>query len=167
MWIKAEIESINVSNQPTKRARGRPKGSRNKRKLLSTATVREICDFHKFNPIEKLIRIAQDDDWDENGKRINWPQLSQQRATEKLADYIHGNKRGVPGELLENDNSGQYNLVFIEASEDFQLPGEAGTEGAEVVLRPEQVQRAGLPQAHGEDGLCGIVVNQEGTDVSS
>lgn len=134
---------------PAKRGRGgRPKGSKNKRTNLSRAHVRDICDYHKFNPAEKLIRIATNDDWDSDGKRINWPMGFQARASEKLFDSVHNNKtlQGV----LESDASGsQITLAFIESDTDFTLPGETSTEGTAPVLQHQQIQRAGMSSKDG------------------
>ncbi len=138
--------------EPAKRGRGRPRGSKNKRKGLSHAHVREICDFHKFNPAEKLIAIARNDDWDEDGKRIDWPIMSQQRATEKLFDAIHNAKR-LPGELEHDVTGSQITLAFIESDSDFTLPGTTGTESLAAPLRSEQVQRAGVSSPDGEDSI--------------
>ena len=138
---------------PAKRGRGRPKGSKNKRKGLSHAHVREICDFHKFNPAEKLIAIAKNDDWDEDGRRISWPLASQQRAAEKLFDAIHG-KAQLPGALEHEAGGSQITLAFIESDTDFTLPGATSTEGAAPVLQPKQIQRAGVSSSDGQDGVC-------------
>jgi hypothetical protein len=145
---RLEIGSINVNKATAKRGRGRPQGSKNKRSNLSRAHVRDICDYYKFNPAEKLIRIANNDDWDDDGKRIDWPPGFQARATEKLFDAIHNNRK-LQG-VIEGESGGeQITLAFIESGSDFALPGATSSEGAAPVLQPEQVQRAGLPSSDG------------------
>jgi hypothetical protein len=99
--------------------------------------VRTICEFHKFNPAEKLIAIAKNDDFDEDGRRIDWPIALRQRATEKLFDAVHG-KAALPGESIA-DGSAPVQLVFLEASDDFALPGEVRSESAAPVLRQKEI----------------------------
>lgn len=151
-------------SQPAKRGPGRPKGSKNKRRNLSQANVREICDFHKFNPAEKLIRIATNSDFDALGETIKWDRKDQLRATEKLYDGIHGSK-AIPG-LIESESTGtQYEIVFLESADDFELPGASSAEGSEGVLSESQIQRAGLSSSDGEDGLCNQYDDTQGIDL--
>ena len=151
-------------NAPEKRKPGRPKGSKNKRKGLSAANVRQICDYHKFNPAEKLIAIANNEDTDTDGNSINWPLAFQARATEKLFDAIH-NKKSLPGVDDGEGAEKQFEIVFIESGEHFQLPGESSTEGAAGVLQSSPVQRPSLSPPDGENGLCAELVDTQGADL--
>lgn len=153
-----------MSSTPAKRGRGRPKGSKNKRRNLSTANVREICDFHKFNPAEKLIRIATDSDFDATGEKIAWDRRDQLRATEKLYDGIHGNK-AVPG-IADESTGTQYEIVFVESADGFELPGAGSTEGAKGVLSEAPIQRAGLSSSDGQDGIRHQYDDTQGIDLS-
>jgi len=133
-----------MSTEPTKRPRGRPKGSKNKRVNLSEASVERICEYHKFNPTEKLIRIANNDDGD-----TQWPISLRYQAAAKLHDSIHNNK-SLPG-VKDGSSDTQYEIVFLESSDDFELPGEGGPEGAAGVLPETPFQRLGMSSQDGED----------------
>ena len=141
---------------------GRPKGSKNK--SLSLATVKEICEHHKFNPAEKLIAIAKNDDWDADGKRITWPQVAQQKATEKLFDAIHG-KTALPGSIDDSDGK-QFEIVFIEQeAASLPLSRESSTNGSEEILRQSPFQRLGVSPEDGEDGIRHQYDDTQGLDV--
>jgi len=121
-------------DQVAKRGRGRPRGSRNKKANLSGATVERICEFHKFNPAEKLIAIANGTDecdlWDKDDRL---------KATTKLFDAIH-NKRALPaGATSDSEEPRNYEIVFVESADGFTLPGESGSEGTQRVMRSKQV----------------------------
>lgn len=118
-------------NQVARRP-GRPKGSKNKKVNLSGATVEKICEFHKFNPAEKLIDIAKGQDSEA------WPLSIRYQAIQKLHDSIH-NKKQLPGGAGGEAVDGQYEIVFIESGESFELPGEASTESTAPALREEQI----------------------------
>jgi hypothetical protein len=116
------------------RRRGRPKGSKNKRTNLSGATVQRICEFHKFNPAEKLIAIANGTDHSDD-----WNKDDRFKATAKLFDAIY-QKTPIPGAgLIADDEPRNYEIVFVESQDDFQLPGEACTEGVEATVRAEPI----------------------------
>lgn len=149
---KDYLKVYNV-NEVQKRRPGRPKGSKNKRRNLSVATVRDICDYHKFNPAEKLIAIANGTDDTED-----WSKDDRLRATSKLFDAIHGAK-SLPGNQLDESNGTQYEIVFVEGADGFQLPGEAGTAGIASDVQSEPLQRAGMSSADGEDSIRGQLVN--------
>jgi hypothetical protein len=137
---------------PAKRGRGRPKGSKNKRKLLSHANVQTICEAHRFNPAEKLIAIATDSDFDEDGRRIAWPLISQQRAAEKLFDAIH-NKKALPGVADDDSNPGQYEIIFLEGESGFTLPGEADAEGGPGAVPEKSLQCPSDSPQSGQNSL--------------
>lgn len=119
-------------NQVAERGRGRPRGSKNKKTNLSGATVERICEVHKFNPAEKLIAIANGTD-----KTLEWDKADRLKATEKLFDAIH-NKKALPGIAAdEQPVPHNYEIVFVEAEDDFKLPGEAGSEVVEMAHNPE------------------------------
>jgi hypothetical protein len=111
-----------MSEQAVKRPRGRPKGSKNKKRILSGEAVEKICDFHKFNPTEFLIHVANGTD-----KSEEWTPTDRLRAAGKLHDTIHGkrNQIGLPGDGAIID--GQFELVFEESGEDFTPPEEFST----------------------------------------
>lgn len=118
-----------MSNEVAKRGRGRPKGSRNKNKLLSGATVAQVCEYHKHHPTEFLVKVAKG--MDVNGFVPTHDDVY--RANVKLHDSIHHNKAlGGGGEAVED---GQYEIVFIEASESFELPGTPHAEGSAGIVR--------------------------------
>lgn len=119
-----------MESNPVARRPGRPKGSKNKKVNLSGATVERICEFHKFNPAEKLIAIAQGQDAE------TWPQSIRYQAIQKLHDSIH-NKKQLPAGADGESVDGQYEIVFIESGEGFELPGEASTEGVAPALLKE------------------------------
>lgn len=146
-----------MSSKP--RRRGRPKGSKNKRQNLSGASVAKICEYHKFNPTSFLAQVA-------NGTELSeeWNKDDRMRAATKLHDSIHHNK-SLFGNADQDAIDGQYEIVFIEATEDFALPGETRTESAETVLRPESVQRLGVPQEDGQDGIRDQSQDPEGVDL--
>ena len=126
-----------MSNQVAKRGRGRPKGSRNKNKLLSGATVAQVCEYHKHHPTEFLVKVAK-------GLSVDGFEPTHDdvyRANIKLHDSIHHNK--TIGGAGEEAIDGQYEIVFVEASEGFQLPGEANAESHSGALQSEQIQRTG------------------------
>lgn len=131
------------------RRRGRPVGATTKKSLLSGASVERICDFHKYNPVEHLIRIANNSD---PGRE--WDPIDQARAVHKLADLIHGRSKLASG-LGDGDTvDGQYSIIFEEDSADFALPCEAGAAGAPEVMRLMPVHSPGDTQARGQDSLC-------------
>lgn len=113
-------------NAPVKR-RGRPKGSRNKRKLLSGDAIAKQCDLLRFNPVQFLVGVADGSDQSEE-----WTKDDRLRAACKLVDGIHQDRRAVSGVPLGEVIDGQFELVFVEPREDFQptlaLCGEAGSE---------------------------------------
>ena len=113
--------------QTAKRGLGRPKGSKNKKSNLSIATVQRICEYHKFNPAEKLIAIANGQDNSES-----WDKADRLKATEKLFDAVHGNKSLPGGAVDEQPAHHNYEIIFVESEDDFQLPGEASPEVAEM-----------------------------------
>ena len=121
---------------PAKRGRGRPKGSRNKSKIISGATIEHYCDIHNWNPTVFLIEVAK-------GQHPEFGPDDQLRANIKLHDGIHHNrgigKVALGGELID----GQFSLVFEESPDDFALPGQTDAEGITEALREEPIQRAG------------------------
>lgn len=134
--------------QVAKRGRGRPKGSKNKNRLLSGATVAQICEYHKFNPTSFLAAVANGTEDTEQ-----WTKDDRLRAASKLHDSIHHNKNVgaiAQGEVLD----GQFSLVFVEDTESFSLPGQTDAARTEKVVRGEQVQRAGDPPQSWEDSIC-------------
>jgi hypothetical protein len=139
------------------RRRGRPKGSKNKRQNLSGASVATICEYHKFNPTSFLAMVANGTDVSEQ-----WTKDDRLRAASKLHDSIHHNKSLID-KMEEDAIDGQYEIVFVEASESFSLPGEASTESTEGVLRPESVQRAGVSSQDGQDSLRNQSQDSQGT----
>lgn len=120
-----------------KRGKGRPPGSRNKKVNLSGASVERICEYHGFNPVEKLIRIANGTD-DEH-----WPLPLKYAATAKLVDGIYGKRTPIPGLSDGAALDGQFSLVFVEDGAPFTLPGQADAEGTAPVVQPEPIQRLG------------------------
>lgn len=123
-----------MSQEVAKRSRGRPKGSKNKSRIISGATVEDYCKLHKYNPTEFLIRVARGESlpyFDPKPDDI-------MRANTKLHDSIHHNKpvAAMPGgELID----GQFTLVFEESNEPFALPGETDAERASEAVREEQI----------------------------
>ena len=114
-------------SQTTKRGLGRPKGSKNKKTNLSIATVQRICEYHKFNPAEKLIAIANGQDNSEA-----WDKADRLKATEKLFDAVHGNKSLPGGAVDEQPQQHNYEIVFVESEDDFELPGTTSAEVAQM-----------------------------------
>lgn len=115
---------------------GRPPGAKNKRKGLSAETVQQICDKNRFCPVQKLVDIARDDDYDARGRQIEWPIAAQLKATEKLLDAIHNDKK-LPGIVVDGDNSQQLSIAFIESGDSFTLSRESSAEGAKALLQSE------------------------------
>lgn len=132
-----------------KRTRGRPKGSKNKNRLLSGATVAQICEYHRFNPTSFLVGVANGTD-----KTEEWSKDDKLRASIKLHDSIHHNK--PLGGVSRDDEAidGQYEIVFIEAPGDFQLPGTANAESITPTMREEPIQRAGDTPQGWQDSIC-------------
>jgi hypothetical protein len=132
-----------------KRSRGRPKGSKNKTRLLSGATVAQICEYNKHHPTDWLAKVAK-------GETVGdfIPTADDQfRANVKLHDSIYHNK-SLPGGENGGDIDGQYEIVFIEAPGDFQLPGTANAEGITPTVQPEPLQRAGDSSQGWQDSIC-------------
>jgi hypothetical protein len=134
-------------NQALKRGgRGRPPGSKNKRKALSADLIAKQCDEARHNPIAWLIGVGNGTNHD-----YAWNKDDRFKANAKLADLIHGEKR-----LMVEDKSQeatQYEIVFLENETDFQLQGAPGTEGTAPVHGQPAVQRAGVSSQDGQDGI--------------
>ena len=110
--------------QVAKRTRGRPKGAKNKNRIISGATVEQYCIVHNHNPTQFLIEIAQ-------GKQLPHFTPTQDdifRANCKLHDSIHGSKSIGKDELAGAGTDTQYEIVFIEPDSD-ALPGTADAGG--------------------------------------
>ncbi len=124
-----------MTSEVVKRGRGRPKGSKSKNKLLSGATVATICEYHKFNPTSFLVAVA-------NGTEDTeaWNKDDRLRAAGKLHDSIH-NGKALNGGNQDESSDGQYEIVFIEASESFTLPGTPDTESTPPNVPEVSVQR--------------------------
>jgi hypothetical protein len=122
-----------MSSEVAKRGRGRPKGSKNINKLFSGATVAAICEYNKFNPTLFLLQVAKGLESTEQ-----WTKDDRLRAATKLHDSIHHNKALNGGEQDAID--GQFEIVFIEASEDFTLPGETHAEGSTDIVSEQSLQ---------------------------
>lgn len=124
---------VYTMTQPVKRGRGRPKGSKNKNRLLSGQTVAQICEYHRFNPTAFLVGVANGSDDTEQ-----WSKDDRLRAATKLHDSIHHN-RALSGGSQEGDAiDGQYSILFEEPSVSIALPGEtnAGSPSPDVREEP-------------------------------
>ena len=139
------MESRYNVNQPAKRSRGRPKGSKNRNRILSGTRVEEVCDRHKFNPTAFLVAVANGTDDSES-----WTKDDRLRAATKLHDSIHHNKAvGAEAEPID----GQYEIIFVEDTEAFTLPGATNAAGAEEAMRAEQIQRTGDSSQGWQDSI--------------
>lgn len=117
------------SNEATvARPRGRPKGSRNKNRIISGATVEDYCKIYKHNPTEFLIRVAKG----ENVQGIDWSKDDRMRANAKLHDSIHHNKPAGAIGNGQGDDGQQYEIVFIESGENFKLPEDRDETGQQA-----------------------------------
>jgi hypothetical protein len=139
LWACNNPNLMELSAQPEagvmqeKRKRGRPTGAKNKKINLSGASVERICEFHKYNPVEHLIRIATGVDSEE------WSQDNRARAVHKLVDSIH-NKRAIVGAAFADDAlDGQFEIVFHEDGTDFQLPRQTNAARITEVLREQPI----------------------------
>lgn len=124
-----------MEQEVAKRKGGRPLGSKTKKINLSGASIERICEYHKFNPVEKLIRIANRCD------DIAWPPALEFAATAKLVEGIYGKRQAIPGLSDGGPIDGQFSLVFVEDGAPFTLPGQADAEGTAPVVQPEPIQR--------------------------
>jgi len=106
-------------NARVPKPRGRPKGARNKKRLLSGVSVERICDYHRFHPTEFLIQVAAGTETSEE-----WTKDDRLRAAAKLHDSIH-HQRALPGGQLGEIIDGQCELVFVEESSEFEPPASA------------------------------------------
>ena len=129
-----------------RRGRGRPKGSKNKRKALSADLISQQCDQVGHNPIAFLLGVAQGIDHSEE-----WNKDDRYKANVKLADLIHGNKKLQ--EDMDDAINGQYEIVFAEAPGEFTLPGEAGAARATGIHQPPQIQRLSVSPQDGENSI--------------
>lgn len=111
----------------TTRPRGRPKGSKNKRKALSADLIASQCDDANHNPVQFMIDVARGLDTSED-----WNKDDRFKANAKLVDLIHGNKKLT--EELNDDIAGQYEIVFVEGEGGFELPRETGAARIEGTL---------------------------------
>jgi len=125
--------------------RGRPKGSKNKRKAMSKATIAEQCEIMGHNPIEFMIIVAMGHD----------DRFQMERdimdANKTLVNLIHGNRR-----LMEENKGfidGQFELVFSEDTTPFALPGESGTASVTDIHGQAPIQRAGVSSQDGQDSI--------------
>jgi len=138
-------------SEPAKRAVGRPKGSKNKRKNLTGATIEQICIINNHHPTEFLVQVAK-------GRTVCGfvPTRDEQlSANKKLHDAIHENHRllaAVDDEGATVD--GQYTILFEEEADSFTLPGQADAEGVAQAMRTEPLQRAGDSPESGQDSVC-------------
>ena len=129
------------------RRRGRPKGSKNKRKALSADLIAQQCDQADHNPVQFLIDVAQGIDTSQE-----WTKDDIWKSNAKLVDLIHNNKKLT--EELGDAINGQYEIVFEQGPAGFSLPGEASAEVAAGVHGPAPIQRLGVSQENGEDSIC-------------
>jgi hypothetical protein len=148
-----------MESKQAARPPGRPKGSKNKKANLSGATVERICEFHKFNPAEKLIAIAQGED------DQPWPLAIRYQAIQKLHDSIHNKKHLPGGEGLDGDGLGQYEIVFIEGDTGFVIPGTPDAESIAGTVPAEPVQCASDTPQGWEDSLRDKQTNTGRTDL--
>jgi hypothetical protein len=132
--------------QVATKTRGRPKGSKNKRKMLSADLIAHQCDSASHNPVQFLIEVADGTD-----HTYEWTKDDRFKANAKLVDLIHGNKKML--EDIDDDINGQYEIVFLQGDEGFTLPGATSTESLEGIHGPVPLQRIGMSQEDGEDGL--------------
>ena len=127
-----------VLSEVAKRTRGRPKGSKNRNRIISGATVEHYCQIHNHNPTKFLIDVAK-------GRSVDGFEPTHEdvyRANVKLHDSIH-NARAIGKEAgLEDGESGQYEIVYIEAT-DLPLSGEADAGTTAQALQSESIQRVG------------------------
>ena len=129
------------------RRRGRPKGSKNKRKALSADLIAQQCDQADHNPVQFLIDVAQGIDTSQE-----WTKDDIWKSNAKLVDLIHNNKKLT--EELGDAINGQYEIVFEQGPAGFALPGETSTEVAAGVHGPAPLQRLGVSSEDGQDSLC-------------
>ena len=129
------------------RRRGRPKGSKNKRKALSADLIAQQCDQADHNPVQFLIDVAQGIDTSQE-----WTKDDIWKSNAKLVDLIHNNKKLT--EELGDAINGQYEIVFEQGPAGFALPGETSTEVTEGIHGPAPLQRLGVSQEDGEDSIC-------------
>jgi len=135
-------------NAPAKRGRGRPPGSKNKNRIISGATVENYCSLNNYNPTKFLIDVAR-------GKSVRGFVPTHEdiyRANVKLHDSIH-NAKAIGKEEIDGGEQQQFEIVYLSEDDSFPLPGEGSPEGAEGVLQPEPVQRAGVSPANGQDSV--------------
>ena len=129
------------------RRRGRPKGSKNKRKAMSADLIAQQCDQADYNPVQFLIDVAQGIDTSQD-----WTKDDVWKSNAKLVDLIHNNKK--LHEDLGDDINGQYEIVFMQGDEGFTLPGETSPAVTEGIHGPAPLQRLGVSQEDGQDSLC-------------
>ena len=114
-----------------KRPRGRPKGSKNKNRIISGATVEHYCQIHSHNPTKFIIDVAK-------GKGTSYFEPTHEdiyRANVKLHDSIH-NAKAIAREQLDDDEPSQYEIVYLETPGE-SVPGEADAGGAAEAVRAE------------------------------
>lgn len=129
-----------MNQEVQKRPRGRPKGAKNKNRMLSGRTVAQICEYHRFDPTGFLVAVAKGTETSED-----WSKDDRLRAAGKLHDSIHNNKSMPPHGVEDDSIDGQFTLLFVEDSDPFALPGQADATGVEETVPAEPVQRTGDP----------------------
>lgn len=138
--------------------RGRPKGSKNRRRFISGQTVEDIAIDRGWHPTHFLYDVAMGID-----NTAHWTKDDRLKAAQDLHKSIHNGKK-LLGDLEGELGDGQLQLTFIESTEYFELPGETSTGSTTEALRPVEIQRAGLPSPDGENGVLYEQDNQARPD---
>eukprot|EP01047_Picozoa_sp_COSAG01_P057697 COSAG01_NODE_6702_length_3546_cov_3.445899_7_plen_136_part_00 len=128
------------------RRRGRPKGSKNKRKAMSADLIAQQCDQQDHNPVQFLIDVAQGIDTSQE-----WTKDDIWKSNAKLVDLIHNNKK--LHEELGDAINGQYEIVFETGEAGFQLPGASSPALIEGIHGQAPVQRIGVSPEDGQDSI--------------
>ena len=138
--------------EATRRRRGRPLGSKNKRFSLAQ-TIRQFCETKKYDPVQALYDIATFQDKDPDGNPVLWEAQHVIKARIWLADAVQNEKLHPELAAGLTSDSGQLTLAFIAADDNPALPGTTAAEVDPGIHGSIPVQRSGDSQAVREDGL--------------